>query len=212
MGFASYLFNPRACDNCARAPDWRWYTVQIGYVALVTWLWYYPHPELSFLLSVVVCIYFGIVIVIDFEHRLILHPVSIVGASLGVWLGIILHGLVATLMGGIVGFLLMLLLYQGGRLFLRVLARWRNYADVDEALGFGDVVLAAVIGLMLGWPGVIIGLVLAILLAGVISLAYLIVLILARRYHSNLTIAYGPYLAVSAFLLLFLKDFFTYLF
>ena len=101
---------------------------------------------------------------------------------------------------------MMYLLYLGGRLFIRLLVRWRNYSGVDEALGFGDVILAGIIGLMLGWPGIVVGLIFAVILAGFFSLAYLLVLFLSHRYRSNVTIAYGPYLVASAFLLLFLRD------
>jgi len=212
VGIASYLFKPIGCDNCGRARGVRAYIVYVSSVVLVILLWCFPHPDFGLYLSVLVCIYFGIVVVVDFEHRLILHPVSLAGAVIGLWLGILQHGVSATLIGGLAGFLIMFLLYQGGLLFVRLLVRWRNYSDIDEALGFGDVILGGVIGLMLGWPGIIAGLVLAIILAGVISLVYLLVLFISHRYRSNVTIAYGPYLVASAFLLLFLKDFISSLF
>jgi leader peptidase (prepilin peptidase)/N-methyltransferase len=205
-GVFSYLVKPTRCDNCGHSRGLRTYFIYIAYTVLVFLLWRYPNPDFGLILSVLVCMYFGMVIVVDFEHRLILHPVSLAGAVIGLWLGITQHGVVATLIGGVAGFLMMLLLYQGGRLFIRLLVKWRNYAEVDEALGFGDVILAGVIGLMLGWPGIVVGLVLAILLAGIVSLLYLLILFIAHRYRSDVTIAYGPYLVASAFLLLFGKD------
>jgi leader peptidase (prepilin peptidase)/N-methyltransferase len=212
VGIIACFIKPTMCNNCGRKPGWRWYIVGVFYTALAVWLWRVPHAELNFFVSLLVCIYFGVVVVVDFEHRLILHPVSAVGAVLGLLVGIELHGIVATLIGGLAGFLLMTLLYQGGRLFLRVLARWRNYTNVDEALGFGDVILAGVLGLLLGWPGITVGLVLAILLAGVFGLIYLIFLFITHRYQANVTIAYGPYLVASAFILLFLNEPFARLF
>jgi leader peptidase (prepilin peptidase)/N-methyltransferase len=207
VGALTYLLRPGECGNCGHLRGLRAYIVYISYIILLVFLWKYPNPDFGFLLSVLVCIYFGIVIVIDFEHRLILHPVSVAGALIGLWVGVLKHGVSATLIGGVAGFLMMYLLYEGGRLFIRLLVRWRNYSGVDEALGFGDVILAGIIGLMLGWPGIIVGLVFAIILAGLISLIYLLVLFLLHRYRSNVTIAYGPYLVASAFLLLFLRDF-----
>ena len=206
VSFAAYFIRPRSCDNCGRPKALRVALVYSIYLLALPLLWLIPNPNLGFILSILLFIYFGLVIVIDFEHRLILHPVSIAGAVLGLWAGVIQRGIGATLIGGLVGFTIMLLLYQGGRIFIRLLARWRNYSEVDEALGFGDVVLSGVIGLMLGWPAIVVGLVLAIILAGIISLLYLIVLFLTRRYHPNVTIAYGPYLVTSAFLLLYVKD------
>jgi leader peptidase (prepilin peptidase) / N-methyltransferase len=207
IGVLAYLLQPGECTNCGRSRGPRTYIINISYILLLVLFWMYPNPDFGFFLSALVCIYFGLVIVVDFEHRLILHPVSVIGALIGLWLGVLLHGVSATLIGGVAGFLMMYLLYEGGRLFIRLLVRWRNYSGVDEALGFGDVILAGIIGLMLGWPGIVVGLVFAIILAGLISLIYLLVLFLTHRYRSNLTIAYGPYLVASAFLLLFVKDF-----
>jgi leader peptidase (prepilin peptidase) / N-methyltransferase len=211
INFASYIIWPKRCENCGWARRRRAIFVHSGYIVAITLLWLAPRPEFGYLLSVLLFIYFGLVIVIDFEHRLILHPVSIFGAILGLFAGTIQRGITATVIGGLAGFIIMYLLYQGGRLFIHFLARRRNYSGVDEALGFGDVILAGVIGLLLGWPVVIMGLVLAIILAGVISLLYLVVLFLTRNYRANATIAYGPYLVASAFLLLYGKDFLSIL-
>ena len=42
------------------------------------------------------------------------------------------------------------------------------------AFGFGDVNLSGVLGLMLGWPFIVVGLVIAVLIGGVISLIYIL--------------------------------------
>jgi len=62
------------------------------------------------------------------------------------------------------------------------------------------------LGLLLGWPGIVAGLVLAILLGGVISLFYLLVMLVLRKYKAFTAIPYGPFLVASAILLLFFKD------
>ncbi len=144
--------------------------------------------------------------VVDLEQRLILHPVSLVGAVIGSLVGIKLHGVTFTLLGGLFGLGLMFLLYLGGGLFLKLLARWRDYSDVDEALGFGDVILSGVLGLILGWPGIALGLIVAILLAGAVSLLYFLILLVLRRYRANMTVAYGPFLILGAIVLLFFRS------
>ena len=73
------------------------------------------------------------------------------------------------------------------------------------ALGFGDVNLAGVLGLLLGWPGIVLGLLLAILIGGVVSLVYLVVMAVLRRYHTFMAIPYGPFLIISAILLLYFQ-------
>ena len=155
-------------------------------------------------------VYLGTVIVIDVEHHLILHPVSLVGAFLGFWIGILLHGLRATIIGGVVGFGAMLAFYLLGIAFVRFSARLRGQPiQESEGIGFGDVNLSGVIGLLLGWPGILAGLLVAIILAGAVSILYLIFMLTKRLYHSGLTIPYGPFLAGSAIILLYLKDIFA---
>jgi prepilin signal peptidase PulO-like enzyme (type II secretory pathway) len=91
---------------------------------------------LGFWLSLVLVIYFGIVVIIDLEHHLIMHPVSIFGAIIGIFIGIYLHGVLITLVGGLAGFGAMLGLYFLGALFARIVVRRSQEGFSDEALGF----------------------------------------------------------------------------
>jgi leader peptidase (prepilin peptidase)/N-methyltransferase len=74
-----------------------------------------------------------------------------------------------------------------------------------EALGFGDVTLSGVIGLLLGWPGVIAGLIVAVFLAGAVGLLAMLPMLFRRQYDPNLALPYGPFLALGAFYLLYLR-------
>lgn len=151
-------------------------------------------------------VYFGVIIVIDIEHRLILHPVSWVGAALSLATGLWLHGWVSTAIGGVVGFGVMLGIYWLGILYVRFFARGKGHpVEEGDAFGFGDVNLSGVIGLLLGWPGILAGLVLAILFAGAITIMFLVGALAARRYRPNLALPYGPFLAASAIYLLYLR-------
>jgi len=162
---------------------------------------------MGYWLGMILLAYLGVVTVIDLEHHLILHPVSLAGVILGFGIGIWLHGLRATLLGGLIGFLGMLSFYYLGILFVRLSARLRGQSiGEDEGIGFGDVNLSGVIGLLLGWPGILAGLLLAILLGGIASLLYLLFMITVRRYQPSLALPYGPFLAASAIILLYIKD------
>jgi leader peptidase (prepilin peptidase)/N-methyltransferase len=166
----------------------------------------------------IVLIYFGIIIVIDLEHRLILHPTSLVGAILGLIVGTFIYSskysllisLGRSLLGGVLGFGIMFLLYQFGTLIARWRARRMQAAgqagDDEEALGGGDVYLAGILGLMLG-PTIIGALVYGALLGGLASLVFVVTLVVRRRHASEAFmtfIPYGPYFVISAFFLLFL--------
>lgn len=148
-------------------------------------------------------VYFGLVVVIDLEHRLILHPVSLVGAVLALLHGWLLHGVFRTLIGGVFGFSVMLGFYYLGALFIRVISRMRGETTDEIALGFGDVNLAGVIGLLLGWPGITLGLVVAILMGGLVSALYLGLRLVTKRYQAFEALPYGPFLALSALYLLY---------
>ena len=220
FSWADYLtFRP--CQHCGKRRSLRTWLVQVLTVASFAYFWLFPSKALGIPLGMLVLIYFGIVTVIDLEHRLILHPTSAVGAVLGLIVGTyinsrvndqgILLGLGKSLLGGLIGFGVMFLLYQLGTLVARYRARRLQTAgqadDEEEALGGGDVYLAGVLGLMLGWDYIGIGLAWGIILGGLVSFLFIVALLLRRRYSgaSLMTfIPYGPYFIISAFYLLFL--------
>ncbi len=203
----NYFLWPRRCQECGKPRPWRVWVVDLFFTGISLWLWSTPPEEIGYFLGMGLMVYFGIVIIIDLEHRLILHPVSLTGAALGLGIGWHLHGLLLTLIGGAFGFLLMLGLYYFGMIFVRWLGRRRSVAITEEALGFGDVNLSGVLGLLLGWPGILAGLWIAILFGGLVSLVYLLLMVVTRRYQVFTAIPYGPFLVLSAVFLLFLKDF-----
>ena len=168
----------------------------------------------------IVLIYFAIITVIDLEHRLILHPTSMFGAALGLVVGIIIHtrkyGLVGgignSLLGGLIGFGVMFLLYQLGTLVARIRARKLQAAgqadDEEEALGGGDVYLLGVLGLMVGARAIFSVLVVGVLLGGVVSILFILALLVRRRYSGDALmtfIPYGPYFIITTFYVLFLS-------
>jgi prepilin signal peptidase PulO-like enzyme (type II secretory pathway) len=146
----------------------------------------------TFLLSM----YFLLVIVIDYEHRLILFVVTIPAAIILAVLGTLdpSRGPEKTLLGGLVGFVAVFGLYLLGGLFVRLVWRLRNQPIEEVAFGFGDVVLAGVIGLAVGYPGIILALLLGVLAGGLFSLGFILVMVLRRRYEAFMPIPYSPFL------------------
>lgn len=199
----------RACPNehpCAL----RLWIVQIIILAISVYTWQQPPAKIGYLLGLILITYFGVIFTIDMEHRLILHPTSIFGSLLALIVGLVSHGLRATLTGGVGGLLIMLGFYYLGVLFAkfrskRMLAMGQE-ADDEEALGAGDVILVTITGLMLGWPLIWFSLIFGILLGGLVSLFFVLGLVLTRKYETNalmVFIPYGPYFITSAFLILF---------
>lgn len=207
MPWINYLIWPRRCLQCGKSRAWRVWLVELSAVAVSLWLWLAPADRIGYGLGMIIWIFFGIVVVIDLEHRLILHPISLAGAGLGLVVGVYLHGLIDTLLGGLAGFGIMFLLYGLGIFFMQVSSKMRAQPVEEDALGYGDVNLSGVLGLMLGWPGILAGLTIAILLGGVVSLVYLLITIVTRRYHAFTAIPYGPFLIAAAIALLFFRGF-----
>jgi leader peptidase (prepilin peptidase) / N-methyltransferase len=209
----------RSCPNCRSARSLRTWLVQILTTTAFVYFWLFPSKALGIPLGMLVIVYFAIITVIDLEHRLILHPTSLAGALLGLIVGTSIHsradglllGAGKSLLGGLFGFGVMFVLYQLGTLVARYRARKMKAEgkapDDEEALGGGDMYLAGVLGLMLGWPFIWDALLLGVLLGGLVSFLFLVVLFLRRRYSSEALmtfIPYGPYFIFGAFYLLFL--------
>jgi len=183
-------------------------------LAASIYIWISPPSKLGYLPGMLLITYFGVVFLIDMEHRLILHPTSIFGSVLGLIVGTASHGITATLLGGLGGFLIMLGFYYFGVWFARIRTKRMlaagQEADDEESLGAGDVILAAILGLMLGWPLIWFCLLLGILLGGFFSLLLVLWLVVTRKYGKNalmLFIPYGPYFIISAFLIIFFPKF-----
>lgn len=195
------------CKNCNRKRAWRIIALLFAGVIVSLLLWNYPTPMLGYGLSLLMVMYFGVVVIIDIEHRLILHTVTLAGSLFALLTGTLSHGIKQTLVGGITGFLFMGIFYMAGVQFARYRARKQGleYTD-EEALGFGDVTISGVLGLMLGFSEVLQGLITGILLAGGFSIVLILSLLAMKKLNlGNLTIPYGPFLVIGACVYLFIR-------
>jgi prepilin signal peptidase PulO-like enzyme (type II secretory pathway) len=208
----NYFFWPRRCPHCQQRRAFRTWIVEAVMITIAIWLWLQNDLVMGFWFSLILLVYFGIVVVIDLEHHLIMHPTSIFGAILGLIIGFQLHGIRNTFLGGLAGFAAMLGLYILGALFARFVVRRSQSGFSDDAMGFGDVILGGILGLILGWPAIIAGLFFAIIFAGVISLVYLVITFFARKYKAFTFIPYGPFMIAGAAALIFFNQYFINLF
>jgi leader peptidase (prepilin peptidase)/N-methyltransferase len=144
-----------------------------------------PFQQLA-LLSVFVLVLVQ-VIFFDMEHRLILDRVMFPSMALALIVSLFHQPWWAGIATGLAAGLLFLLLALAGSAIFKA-----------EALGFGDVKLALFMGLLLGPLPTITALFYGVFLAGVVSVGVII-------WHRSLkgSIAYGPYLAAGALIVLF---------
>jgi leader peptidase (prepilin peptidase) / N-methyltransferase len=190
LAIGRFLLGRRACPQCGLV-RWRPLLVEIATAlafALLTLLFDHPISLLLYTYHVAVLI---LIIVIDLEHRLILHaitfPSTLIALAGSFFLKDGSNTPLAALLGLITGFLIFYGLYLlGQRLF------------GPGALGFGDVTLSMTLGAMLGLHRIIFALVLGILLGGLIS----VLLIASGRFSLRSRVAYGPFLAVAGLIMI----------
>ena len=201
--WGDYLFFHN-CVSCRKPRSLRTLFLQALLTLVAVLLWIFPHPGFPFILAFILFIFLSLVFVIDLEYRLILHPVSILGAVLGLIIGIYLHGLISTLIGGAVGFGVMLVFYYVGVGYVRYMAKKRGLSTDEVALGFGDVNLSGILGLLLGWPRITPGLLFAVLAGGLVSLFIILGMLLTKKYKAFTAIPYAPFLIISALYMLYI--------
>lgn len=203
LRWGSYLLL-KSCSACGKVRNLRTIITLFLVPLSIIWMWYQPPARLGFWLGWVVLVYFAVVGIIDFEYRAILHPVSAIGAVIGLVVGLYNRSLLDTLIGGAAGAGIMFILYYFGILFVRILSKIRKQEIDEVALGFGDVILGGILGLMIGWPEIIGAILLAILIAGLVSAVMILTSLVLKRYQALVAIPYAPFLLIGASIFLFI--------
>ena len=159
---------------------------------------FFSTDNLHFAFTFLLFTYLGLVFVIDFEHRLVLHVTSAFGLLLCGLIGTSLYGFIPMLFGLLAGFGIMFLLYQLGFLFIKQINKNREEPVTEVALGFGDVTLSTVLGALAGWPSIIGVLLIGVILGGVLSGLYLVIASLRQKHQAFTALPYAPFLIIAA--------------
>ncbi len=179
----SYLYLKGRCRYCGAAIPQRIFWVEIATAALFAFIfWYYGFSHLLPVMIVYGSI-FIVLTVTDLEHRLL--PNKIVYPAIAIALAValasqflhlhLLPNLKSAAIGGAVGFIFLLV-----------------PALISRGMGWGDVKLAAFIGLATGFPLVLLALFLSIISGGLVAAALLLLKIKGRKD----AIPFGPFLAL----------------
>jgi leader peptidase (prepilin peptidase) / N-methyltransferase len=199
-----YLISFR-CATCGARPSVRYFIVMILSIIISVLSTIYPFDKLNFWSMIPIIIFLGLILVIDIEHRVVLIQTSIAGIVLFFVYGIIINGLLITLIGGAAGLVIMLFFYYFGILFNKILGKIRNQTIDEVALGFGDVYVCTFLGLLTGWPLIVGTILLGILASGVFSIIYLVFKVLSRKYEAFTAIPYAPFLILGAIATFYLQ-------
>ena len=183
----SYLRLRGRCRYCGASVPRRLFWVELATgVVFALLAWHYGLSPALGIMAFYACL-FIIIFVIDLEHGLILnkvvYPSLVVALLLALlprpWLTQwIVAGIANAAIGGAIGFVLFLL--------IAIVSR--------GGMGWGDVKLAALIGLATGFPLVFLSILMAAILGGIVAVAMMI----AKKRQRRQTVPFGPFLAVAA--------------
>ena len=190
----SYLWLRGRCRYCRAAIPRSLFWVELATGVIFAFLYWWCvvlNPELGIVAFGVMAFYaclFIIIFVVDLEHGLILNKVVYPGMAVALLLALfvpqpwltqwISHDIASAAIGGGIGlgiFLLLAIVSRGG-------------------MGWGDVKLAALIGLATGFPLVFISLIMGAILGGVVAVA----LVASKKRKRQEAIPFGPFLSLAA--------------
>jgi leader peptidase (prepilin peptidase) / N-methyltransferase len=184
----SYLALKGRCRTCGARIPMRvlWVEMATG-TAFGILAWYFGPTQALAAVLFYFCLLLAISI-IDMEHSLILNVlvfpgmvIAMILSALATFTNIVdfAPSLAGSGIGGAVGFglfLLIALLSRGG-------------------MGLGDVKMAAFLGMMLGFPLVLVGIFMAIISGGLVA----ITLLITRKKGRKQAVPFGPFLALGGF-------------
>ena len=187
----SYLRLRGRCRYCQAVIPRKLFWVELATAVIFALLyWHYGlSPELGIMIFYA-CI-FIIIFVVDLEHGLILNKVVYPGMVVALLLALLpqpwltrwtVTGIANAALGGGIGFgifFLIAVVFRGG-------------------MGWGDVKLAALIGLATGFPLVFLSIIMGVILGGIVAVA----LVIAKKRKRRRTIPFGPFLALAAMITL----------
>lgn len=199
----SWLWLRGRCRHCSARISWRYPAVELATAltfAAIVWgvlrgvisLPKGDYPAVSTVLILVALLYLASISIaltlIDIDHQRLPNAIVLPGYAVGIlflWSASLFAGDPAALLrSGIgmaamfLGYLILALAYSGG-------------------MGFGDVKLAGVLGLFLGWLGweqLIVGAFFAFVLGGIFSIG----LLLMRRANRKTGVPFGPWMVFGA--------------
>jgi leader peptidase (prepilin peptidase) / N-methyltransferase len=195
--WASWFVRGGGCARCGAPRPQRDFLVETLFpIACLAYASLFPGKPLDLLSEACVLGVYFLITIIDFEHRAVLSEVILMGVVVIGLAGIrnSLTWLLPMMEGALAGLGIALVLYLFGFLLTRMI-RWES---MTEPLGFGDVMIAGLVGMATGWPGIMMAMFLAVFLGGIVGLLILFRQKLQHKEDTEATMAYGPYLAIAA--------------
>ncbi|MDI6703870.1 MAG: prepilin peptidase [bacterium] len=187
--FISYILLRGKCSTCKAKISPRYFIVEL----LTAIIYLLVFRRFGFGLPLMTYLFFSslliIITFIDLEHQLILNKITHSGIILGLLASFLLPNLslFQSLLGGLMGGLVIYFLHLLSLLLFR-----------KVGMGGGDLKLAILLGVFLGWKNLLLSLLIASFTGGIVGS----ILIFLRIKKRTDYIPYGPYLCLGAMVVL----------
>ncbi len=197
----SFLFLRGKCSSCGKKISPRYFFIEFVTGLLFVLICLYAPPVNIFSSLLLLKLWLAaavlvVVFVIDLEHYLILDRVIFPGSVLMLLINVFLTAASGRHLLSLAGFFVSGL---AGAMSVTVPFFLLWYFSRGTWLGFGDVKLAVFLGLVLGWPQSLVGLMLAVFLGGTVSL--LLLCFSGKNLKSQ--VPFGTFLSLGALLAVF---------
>ncbi len=182
----SFFLLGRKCRYCQKPISWQYPLVEVATGLLFSFIFYSgasQSEEIAF--RMVISCFLIVIFVYDLKHYLIPDKVVYPAIILSViWLAIFGENILSYFYSAVLaaGFFLFFVLISKGK--------W---------MGIGDIKLGFLMGLFLGWPGILTALFLAFLFGALIGLT----LVFSGRKKISSEVPFGPFLVFGTFISLF---------
>jgi leader peptidase (prepilin peptidase)/N-methyltransferase len=190
----SFLILGGKCNNCQYPISFRYPLVEFLNAALYVIFLYYDGltpvlPIHYFLVSSLIVIFF-----IDLEFQIIPDKITLPGIVIGLTAALFVNppGIINALLGFAVG--------GGALIAVAYLGEW---LFKKEAMGGGDIKMAAMMGAFVGWQKVLLIFLGGAVVGMFVSIAWMLV---SKKIRSERVIPFGPFLALAALIVVIYGD------
>ncbi|MEA3223738.1 MAG: prepilin peptidase [Thermodesulfobacteriota bacterium] len=185
----SYLFLRGRCRNCKVKISPRYPLVEAITALLALGLLYRFGPTLDFAIYFILVCALVVVTFIDIDHQIIPDRISISGILIGL---VAIYWLPVSYKDALIGLVL------GGGILMGVIYGY-YFITGKQGMGGGDVKLLAMIGVFIGWKGVLFTILTSSAIGSVVGLTW----IALTHKDTRSPIPFGPFLSLGAIIYLF---------
>lgn len=184
----SFFIQKGACRNCKKKLP-LWYPVSeitTGLLFVIIYSIFSSQGFIPLLFAVIITSCLSVIFIADYKYEIIPFYVVVFGSFVTLMELVLMHpqDLVNHLLSGIIAGLFFFIIF---------------FITKGKGMGFGDVVYAVFMGLVLGFPFILAGLYITFIGGALISLA--LVVLKKKKLHGG-TIPFGPFLVMGTFIML----------